>query len=296
MVMRVLSQISYILLIGCLFVVAPVVALADEVITISATVGTGGGSNSGGGGGGGGSYTIPTGITFSGKAYPLSTVIVLLNAQEVIRTIAGPDAQFSVSLNSLNPGSYTFSILGEDSEGRRSTLFTFPILITQGATTTVSGIFIAPTIDIDKIQVKKGENLTIFGETVPGSQVTISVHSDPEYLFTVQSNTQGLYQYVLDTATLAIGSHETKSKSRVSASELSSYSNVLGFLVGNTTVANDGACKRADINCDGRVNLVDFSILAFWYKKVSPPAKVDLNNDNKVTLVDFSIVAYYWNG
>jgi hypothetical protein len=51
-----------------------------------------------------------------------------------------------------------------------------------------------------------------------------------------------------------------------------------------------------DLNCDNHVNLVDFSIMAHWYKKLNPPAKVDLSGDGKVTLVDFSIMAYNWTG
>jgi hypothetical protein len=36
--------------------------------------------------------------------------------------------------------------------------------------------------------------------------------------------------------------------------------------------------------------------MAFWYKKPSPPAKVDLNSDAKVNIIDFSILAYNWTG
>jgi hypothetical protein len=50
------------------------------------------------------------------------------------------------------------------------------------------------------------------------------------------------------------------------------------------------------MNNDRRVNLVDFSIAAYWYKRSSPPASVDLNGDGKVDLVDFSIMAFYWTG
>ncbi|MDQ5962591.1 MAG: hypothetical protein QG653_398, partial [Patescibacteria group bacterium] len=54
--------------------------------------------------------------------------------------------------------------------------------------------------------------------------------------------------------------------------------------------------KRCDINQDGRVNLLDFSILAFWYKRAGFPEKVDLNTDKKVDLSDVSILAYCWTG
>ena len=53
---------------------------------------------------------------------------------------------------------------------------------------------------------------------------------------------------------------------------------------------------RADLNGDCSVNLVDFSILAYWYKRSGFPAAYDLNGDGKIDLVDFSIMAYYWTG
>jgi len=59
--------------------------------------------------------------------------------------------------------------------------------------------------------------------------------------------------------------------------------------------------EKADLNGDNKVNLVDFSIAAFWYKRTLSAdfvtiEKSKLNGDGKVTLVDFSIMAYYWTG
>ena len=52
----------------------------------------------------------------------------------------------------------------------------------------------------------------------------------------------------------------------------------------------------ADLNGDGKVNGIDFSILlAFW--NTSPPFKnpaVDINKDGRVNSVDFSILLYHW--
>ena len=66
-------------------------------------------------------------------------------------------------------------------------------------------------------------------------------------------------------------------------------------------VPQDNTYGKCDLNEDGRCNLVDFSIAAFWYKrKLSPEfivrEKRHLNGDGKVDLVDFSIMAYYWTG
>ncbi|MBU2544617.1 dockerin type I repeat-containing protein, partial [Patescibacteria group bacterium] len=58
---------------------------------------------------------------------------------------------------------------------------------------------------------------------------------------------------------------------------------------------------KGDLNGDGRVNLVDFSIAAYWYKRtISAEFAVKeserMNGDGKVDLVDFSIMAFYWTG
>lgn len=52
--------------------------------------------------------------------------------------------------------------------------------------------------------------------------------------------------------------------------------------------------EKVDFNEDGRVNLVDFSILAYWYKKRNPPSHLDVNGDGKIDLVEFSTLIYYW--
>jgi len=53
---------------------------------------------------------------------------------------------------------------------------------------------------------------------------------------------------------------------------------------------------RGDLNGDRRVNLVDFSIAAYWHGRPACPAAVDLNGDGKVTLTDLSILAAHWTG
>lgn len=54
--------------------------------------------------------------------------------------------------------------------------------------------------------------------------------------------------------------------------------------------------EKADFDGDGNVNLVDFSMLMYWFNKNDAPVKFDLNGDGKIDLIDFSILAYYWTG
>jgi hypothetical protein len=247
--------------------------------------------------------SITTGVNFSGRAYPQSQVTILKDGQISAVTVSGPDANFSVSLSGLSAGNYVFSVYSEDNSQNRSTLFNFPVLITQGAVAAVSGIFLSPTISVDKSEVVKGENLAIFGQSVPNSQITIGISSDEEQFVSAKADKDGVYLYSLDTAPLDLGKHFTRSKAAVS-SEITAFSRTVGFLVGTKTVKTKPAAEapaKGDLNGDGRVNLLDFSIAAFWFQR-TPSAQFvaqeaqDLNGDGKINLTDFSILAYYWTG
>lgn len=252
-------------------------------------------TSSPGGGGGGGGYYIPpsTGVIMSGKAYPLSKVTVLKDGQITASTIAGPDANFYISEDGLSSGNYMFSIYGEDSKGNRSSIFTFPIYITQRAITQITGIFLAPTIAVDKYEIKRGENIAIFGQSVPKSEITIAVNSDTEAFVKTETDKNGAYLYNFDTSILEMGQHFTKSKANLEG-QISPFGKSVSFAVRDKTVNAEKKCASADFNCDSKINLVDFSILLYWWKK--PNANVDLNVNGIVDLADFSIVLYHWSG
>lgn len=271
---------------------------ACTFITSSCTSGSSGG---GGGGGGGGNSTpsIPsTNVVFTGRAYPKSTITLLKDAQVVATTIADATANFQVTISNISGGNYIFSVYSEDSKGIRSPLLTFPVGVTAGVTTKVSGIFIAPSILVDKSEVKKGDTVAIFGQSAPSSEVTISVNSEEEFFIKRMTDKNGVYLLNFDTSVLEMGQHSTKSRSAVNG-EISSFSKVVGFIVGHKNVLAlppVGATGGGDLNQDGRLNIIDFSIMAFWYKRPNPPIAADLNGDGKVDLVDLSILAFNWTG
>ena len=263
-------------------------------------------TSGGGGGGGGGAYVPPvveTKVNFSGRASPKSTVTLLKDAQIAATTIAGSDANFQISISGLAGGNYIFAVYSEDKDGRRSSLLTFPVSITSGVTTNVSGIFIAPTIDVDKSEVKRGDNIAIFGQSAPQADIIISVSSEEEFFAKTISDKDGIYLHYFDTTILDYGVHHTKSKASIGNLLISSYGRVISFKVGTITVLKETKPEilKGDLNNDNRVNLVDFSIAAYWYKRPLGEAfkiieKERLNGDGKIDLVDFSIMAFYWTG
>lgn len=61
------------------------------------------------------------------------------------------------------------------------------------------------------------------------------------------------------------------------------------------SISPPGSCHSvADLNCDGYVDIVDFSIMYYWYDKDHVPARVDLAPDGVINLADFSVMAFYW--
>lgn len=274
---------------------------ACEFEVSACTAGSSGGSSGGSGGGGGiisSSRAPVASATFKGKAYPGSAIVLLKDAQVAATVVADADADFDVSLSNLSSGSYIFSVYGEDTKGNRSALQTFPVSIMPGTTANVSNIFIAPTIAVDKLQVRRGDNLTIFGQAAPSSEVTISINSAQEIFVKRETDNNGAYLLNFNTSVLDMGDHTTKAKATLGEA-ITAFGKVVGFTVGTENVeakVPQVAPAKGDANGDSRVNIVDFSIAAYWYKRSSPPASADLNDDGRVDLVDFSIMAFNWTG
>lgn len=248
----------------------------------------------------GGGYVPPqTIVIFEGKASPGSKVILLKDAQMVATAIAGDDANFQITLSGLSGGNYIFSVYSEDKEGRRSSLLVFPINVTTNATTKVSGVFIGPTIAVDKEEVKKGEDILVSGESVPKANIRIFLKSkEKEFSVDTVADNEGKYSYSFNTDSLDFEEYQITVIAFVD-NVSSNLSRIIFFTVGTETIFKKPLPKCpliGDFNNDCLVNLIDFSILIYWFDRPNPPTQIDLSKDGKVDLVDFSIMAYSWTG
>ncbi len=59
-----------------------------------------------------------------------------------------------------------------------------------------------------------------------------------------------------------------------------------------TPISGDGI--KVDLNQDTRVDLIDFSVLIYWFERDGFPEEFDLNKDGIIDIVDFSIMMSYW--
>ena len=244
------------------------------------------------GGGGGGWTPVATRVILQGKAYPTAKITILVDGKVATLINADSQAVFKADLTTLTEGVYNFGLWAEDKEGLKSITYSFTVTITEGRTTTVSNIFLPPTIELEKVNLSKGEALKISGQTAPKSEITLSVESEQEIIKKTFAEQDGDWKYALDTGLLEEGAHTTRAKAETEDSLKSSYSKVLAFYIGK--YATTEICAKADFNKDGKTNLVDFSIMLYWWGKYSPCA--DQNKSGKVDLPDFSILMYYWTG
>ncbi len=247
-----------------------------------------------------GGFAAPqTIVSFSGKAYPQAKVFLLKDGQLSGTVVSGIDAKFQINLGGISVGNYIFSLYAEDDKKRNSRLVNFSVEVKDKEITQIANIIIPPTIDADKSEVKKGDGIVIFGQTVPQTSVNIlitSVKNKKEFLGKTVSEKNGNYFYNFDTLLFDYGDYEAKSGISVAGS-IGDFGRTVNFIIGTKNVEKKKTeCLPADLNCDGRVDLVDFSIAVYWYKKPSPLTAVDLNNDKIVDLTDFSIIAHWWTG
>jgi len=263
--------------------------------TCSSCPGDCGGCGGGGGGGGGGGVTPPTTtkVILQGKTFPAAYLTSLKDGQVIANTQADSLGDFKIEVSNMTVGVYTFGIWSEDKNKIKSLTFSFTTNVASNTTTTISGIFIPPTISLGKESVRKGETLNILGYTAPQSEVEIHINSD-ELIEKVFSGTGGSWFYNLDTNRIEEGVHSTRAKASTADGLLSTFSQTLLFGVGVGLPAGKGACPNADLNKDSKVNLIDFSVLLFWWGKSNECA--DQNSDGIVGLIDFSIMLYYWTG
>ncbi len=269
-----------------------------SAICIAEKADAGGGSvGSGGNSGGGGNDTLlgDTQISIQGKAYPNVTVTVLLDGSSVgtVRTNSKGEFLFNVS---ADPGTASLGFWAVDSLGTKSLTINTTFDVTQGAVTNLNGILIPPTIRADKVTVNPGDIITLKGQTVPNANVEVSIDNGSKTLTSV-ADTQGNWTVQLNTATVSVSAHTVKARFNLGTTTLkteSTYGTALSIFVG----VEGKPISNSDLNRDGKVNLIDFSILIFWWGtpggNSNPPA--DINQNGKVGLEDFSILLFNWTG
>lgn len=236
-------------------------------------------------------------VIFRGIAYPNSPVSIHREATLLATVPADPTARFDVTLSNQPVGTSGYTVSSEDARGLDSSPMNFTLTLTLGTTVTVTGVFLGPTLEVDNTQFQLGDTLTFLGATAPQSQVSLTVSSGQHQTFSTTSDSSGLWTKQVLATDLGVGSHSATAKAVAPTAEISSFSTAVAFSVVSQTVVDVCIGKAAgDINCDGQVNLTDFSILLFYWKQSQPAnARADINGDSIVNLTDVSILLFNWS-
>ncbi len=284
----------------------------------------GGGSTSsgsgGGGGGGGGSGSSSEGdngsggfegtiqpyqsgdglVIINGFASPRSTVYVLVDGSIAKSVTSNSDGSFSVEVDQIARGVYTFGVYAVDRDKTKSSTFSTTFSVTGARGSTLSNVNIMPSIKVNPNPVQPGSPLTVSGYTIPNALVTIENQSDKSSVglksYTATSDSSGKWSTTIDTTGLKSGTYKVRAKAKQETGDMVStnFSDYTYYGVG----AAAAVPRSSDLNRDGKVNLIDFSILLFWWNSnggnSNPPA--DINGDGKVNLTDFSILIFNWTG
>ncbi len=239
--------------------------------------------------------TIPsaneTKVVMRGKAYPNADVRVLVDGKEFGTTRADSKANFIYTTNQVTPGITTFGFSAKDSRGVDSLTTAFVFEVVQSAVTTIANILIPPTISASAVEIPRGDFLTLQGQTVPDVKVFADVFAGKKTSFSAESDQAGLWVLQVDTGSLSEGMNTAKALFELSIEASSGYGRSVGFFVG---AGSPGGTGSADVNDDGKVNLVDFSIFLISWGKTD--ARYDFNKDGTVNLGDFSIMLFNWTG
>ncbi|MBD3208322.1 MAG: hypothetical protein GF370_02635 [Candidatus Nealsonbacteria bacterium] len=169
-------------------------------------------------------------VILRGRTSP-SAFLTILKAGQVAGTLLANDSGlFTKEISGLEGGDYEFAIWAEDGQNRYSQTLRFPLEVLGGTKTTVSGIFLSPTIEIQDHLVERGESIIISGETFPGSEINILVSPSGEIKKT-NSDSNGEWSYNLDTSLLERGNYQVKANSLASDGRQSEFSQLLYFSV-----------------------------------------------------------------
>lgn len=259
----------------------------------------------GGGGGGGGGGPRPSGgsqtelgdtqISIRGQAYPNVTLNIIIDTETVGTVQTNNTGQFEF-LTSASPGTATLGVWAQDNQGVRSVTFNTTFDVTQAAITNINNVMLPPTLSLSSNQVNPGDVVVASGQSIPNATVEVQL-SPGGQTFTTTAGANGRWQTEINTQGLAITQHTVRARSITGTAPLttrSAFSRSEQLAVGVDGVA----VSNADLNRDGRVDLIDFSILIFWWQTdggtSDPPA--DINGDGIVNLADFSILLFNWTG
>lgn len=236
-------------------------------------------------------------VIISGYAFPNSTVGFLVDGNFFDTTRSNGSGVYSVTLDEIARGVYTFGVYAEGPDDVRSSTFSTSFTVTGARTTSLGNVNVAPSILVNPDPVDPNSTVNFSGYALPDSTVTIQnsrINNTSSQNLTTTSDSSGAWSLDVSTSGFSVDTYQVRAKSEQTGGRSTNFSDHTFYGVGQEA----DLPINADLNRDGSVNLIDFSILLFWWNSdggaSDPPA--DINQDGRVSLTDFSILLFNWTG
>ncbi|OGY23216.1 MAG: hypothetical protein A2172_02445 [Candidatus Woykebacteria bacterium RBG_13_40_15] len=224
----------------------------------------------------------PTTVTLSGRAPASSTITIREDGSVVATTVTSVAGTFIRTITSTS-GLHNYSLTLVDTAGRSTPATNFNnITLPAHGDTPISNILMPPTIALSKNTIYKGDSTLIYGQASSGSTVHVILNGSQKFSGVVSGSS---WQFTLSSG------YNFGNNSIYAYLTRAGYANSVNSYTLNLKVNN---CRRSDLNCDGFVNLTDFSILLYHWG--TNHAIGDINGDGTVGLIDFSIMMFDWTG
>lgn len=234
-------------------------------------------------------------VRISGYSAPGTFITITENGTVIGTDTAGIAGLFSKYLTGISPGNHTFTIFGVDSSNRTTSLLDVSAITPIYQETSISNLLLSPTIELSTTSINQGDLLVTNGSSIINGNLSIFTEPHLRTYYATASAT-GIWSYTIDNTDEYIpGDYHIYSLVQNDIGSQSLFSNALQFsVISNQNGGSEPLCdlSRGDLNCDDLINLIDFSILMYYWGSTNQGA--DINIDDSVNLIDFSIMMYYW--
>lgn len=224
-----------------------------------------------------------TNLVVTGFFAPFSRVTLLKDGFASGMTFTDAAGFYQITVSGISPGKYILKIVAASYAGGVLVSDSFFGEVFSESTTKISSVYIAPDYLIDR----GVDTLRLVGKSVPGAEVRIQAGNT---FFEVRADARGDFSYEF--------AKPVSNYNQIRVGLLQGGDVVWGNWrdVPMTEASPLGCPIDIDVTSDCKVNFVDFSLMLWWYLFNPKEASIDLDGNGKLDLVDFSILAFYWTG
>jgi hypothetical protein len=239
-------------------------------------------------------------VTIQGMTVPSAEVTVLKDGSVYRKIQADGSGSFQLKIMDVGQGNYTFAMYAIDKKGRKSQTYATNLTLVSATANVISGIILPPTIELEDDTLAPGTPLRLSGSSSPSSTIVVHIRKQDKGKISESgiikretgSDASGNWDIVIETRNLDQGTYDARATAQTGPVDPGNFTQPVYFGIG--TKPSVAAAKRGDVDGDGKVNLVDFSVFLFNLGRSDSAA--DFNGDNRTDLTDFSILLFNWTG